>query len=131
MARPARFERETGPVEEVVLAPGDLVYVPGGTWHEMVALEDSLSISLGLEAPTFLEVLDDLRRELTRGVRWRERLPVLGRASGLDDAGRLAAAREILEAVARGVVEHLTEEDRASRWLAQALAASLRSSTVR
>lgn len=47
------FEAE----EEWVLEPGDMLYLPPGVAHHGVALEDSLSISVGYRAPTLGDLL--------------------------------------------------------------------------
>jgi hypothetical protein len=48
MPRDMHFERETTPVLECALIPGDWLYIPRGWWHRAFAIRDSLSISVGL-----------------------------------------------------------------------------------
>lgn len=46
-----QFEKETSPVIECTLIRGDWLYVPRGWWHTTRALDDSLSISIGVLSP--------------------------------------------------------------------------------
>jgi 50S ribosomal protein L16 3-hydroxylase len=45
------IERETSPLLACTLHAGDALYLPRGMWHVAQASTDSLSMSLGLEAP--------------------------------------------------------------------------------
>jgi len=61
LARPRRWRLVAGaplkliegfaPEEEVLVGPGDLLYVPPGWGHDGVALEDCITCSVGLRAP--------------------------------------------------------------------------------
>ena len=51
MPRDMQYERETTPTMATTLLPGDWLYVPRGWWHVAHALEDSLSISIGVLSP--------------------------------------------------------------------------------
>jgi hypothetical protein len=44
------IRREVSPIAACTLAAGDALYLPRGMWHMAKALEDSLSISIGLSA---------------------------------------------------------------------------------
>jgi ribosomal protein L16 Arg81 hydroxylase len=73
-----QFEKETSPVMRCDLAPGDWLYVPSGFWHVARAEEDSLSISIGVAAPTAMDLFDELRKHFAESVLWRQRLSPTG-----------------------------------------------------
>jgi 50S ribosomal protein L16 3-hydroxylase len=55
-----------------VLEPGAALFVPRGMWHRTHALDDSLSLSFGLRAPSRAEqLLEALGDELGRDPAWR------------------------------------------------------------
>jgi ribosomal protein L16 Arg81 hydroxylase len=72
------FEKEASPVMRCDLAPGDWLYVPSGFWHVARAEEDSLSISIGVAAPTAMDLFDELRKHFAESARWRSRLSLTG-----------------------------------------------------
>jgi 50S ribosomal protein L16 3-hydroxylase len=52
MPRDMQYETETSTTKfACTLAPGDLLYVPTGWWHRARALDDALSISVGVLTP--------------------------------------------------------------------------------
>jgi len=53
---------------EWVLEPGDMLYVPPGTAHHGVALEDCLTYSIGFRAPSHREILAGVLSRLLRGL---------------------------------------------------------------
>jgi hypothetical protein len=73
------------------LAPGDLLYMPAGTWHEASANQPSLSITFNFHHPSRARVLaDQLVSVLLRDDDWRR--PPLAkppRTSGRDGPRRL------------------------------------------
>ena len=85
---------------------GDWVYVPPGWWHQGQALEDSLSLAIGVMTPTALDLLDALRRELASSVVWRQRLPVLGELAGDEEGARW---EEILRALGPDVAHSIMD----------------------
>jgi 50S ribosomal protein L16 3-hydroxylase len=42
------YRKESSPLLSCRLLPGDLLYIPKGTWHMAIAHEDSLSVSIGV-----------------------------------------------------------------------------------
>lgn len=81
---------EAGPIVEHLLGPGDCLYIPAGYWHAASADEPTVSISAGVRAPSPIDALQLLLRELANDERWRARLPPVGRASPLAEERRLA-----------------------------------------
>lgn len=51
MPRDMQFERETSPIIACTLVAGDWLYVPRGWWHTARAVDDALSISIGVLSP--------------------------------------------------------------------------------
>jgi ribosomal protein L16 Arg81 hydroxylase len=57
----------TQDIQRVCLYPGDVLYHPAGVWHQVEALEDSVSINLSIFGTTWADLLSDV----TRQVLWR------------------------------------------------------------
>jgi ribosomal protein L16 Arg81 hydroxylase len=76
-----RYEREVMPVLRCRLHAGDWLYIPAGYWHRTEAGEESISLSVGIQSLSALDVYDYLRRELLNALEWRQRLPPPGAAS--------------------------------------------------
>ena len=53
---PLKLIADFAPDEEVLAEPGDLLYLPPGWGHDGIALEDSLTCSVGLRAPQGAEL---------------------------------------------------------------------------
>ncbi|MFL5328714.1 MAG: JmjC domain-containing protein [Gemmataceae bacterium] len=71
-----RVEREISPTMRCTLQPGDWLYVPNGYWHRTKAgPKKSISLSVGILAPSAIDLLDFVRRRLVEDLRWRQRLP--------------------------------------------------------
>ncbi|GAB2982635.1 hypothetical protein GCM10023080_056010 [Streptomyces pseudoechinosporeus] len=66
------------PVAELVLRPGDLLYLPRGWWHSVAASEGehSLHLTLGIQSTTGAQLLSWLADDLRRHDVLREDLPV-------------------------------------------------------
>jgi len=52
--------------QEWVLAPGDIIYIPPGTSHHGVALDDCMSFSIGFRAPAHSALLHDFLNHFSR-----------------------------------------------------------------
>jgi hypothetical protein len=62
----------TGPVEEVVLEAGDVLYFPAGMWHQIEVLEPGVSINCSLMATNYASlVCQSLQHVLLRRPEWR------------------------------------------------------------
>jgi ribosomal protein L16 Arg81 hydroxylase len=102
------FEKESSPLLRCDLIAGDWLYVPAGYWHVARADEDSLSISIGVAAPTAMDLFDELRSLFAESAAWRRRLHPHGlhqeMAGGLGDAAR----RILLDSTAlEGAIERV------------------------
>lgn len=74
---PAQHERARGKIlREVVMNPGDVLYIPPGQYHDATATSDaSLHLSFGIERPTGLDIIGLLSRSLPDDPLFRQELP--------------------------------------------------------
>lgn len=80
---------DAAPFAMAAMRPGSVLFLPRGYWHYTSASEDSLSVSICIDAPPALRsLLDQLRCLLLQDPRWRRPLYANG---GRDDARRRAA----------------------------------------
>jgi 50S ribosomal protein L16 3-hydroxylase len=84
--------------QSIELFPGSMVYVPRGDWHEVEALEESLSFNFSFSPVTWLSlVLPAIRHCLAAHEEWREE--ATGAWGGL--AERAEARRRLAALIAR------------------------------
>ncbi len=73
------------PEHEVVLEPGDMLYLPPGLAHHGVALEPGMTFSIGFRAPTALATMESLLIESDAAglgeLRYQDPMPTTGRHS--------------------------------------------------
>ncbi len=62
------------PALELVAEPGDVLYIPPGVPHWGVALDDSITCSVGFRAPAARDLLMLWAEEIDRNPDWRDRL---------------------------------------------------------
>ncbi len=73
---PARYD-VGALIEEVALEPGDLIYIPRGFVHEaMTSDTQSLHVTLGINAYTWMDVFAEALSRCRQDARFRESLPV-------------------------------------------------------
>eukprot|EP00977_Amphora_coffeiformis_P010072 scaffold2353_cov167-Amphora_coffeaeformis.AAC.63 len=61
-----------GPVEQVILEPGDVLYFPAGMWHKIEVLEPGISINCSLMATNYATlVCQSLQHLLLQRPEWR------------------------------------------------------------
>jgi ribosomal protein L16 Arg81 hydroxylase len=100
----------------VVLAPGNVLYLPAGTWHESLTLKDSIALTFTFASTSWLDLLLlRLRARLLRREPWRERtVGILATPSALQ-ARALSTFRELARSLGRelsdiDVMDLLTRE---------------------
>ena len=103
------FDREIMPVMKCTLEPGDWLYIPAGYWHVASAEVDSISLAVGLQTPTALDVLDLVRQRLLNSLRWRQRLPVTGAACPYPAAELRSQLQSLLSELADDLRQQLCE----------------------
>jgi ribosomal protein L16 Arg81 hydroxylase len=126
-----QYEREVMPLMRTVLRAGDMLYIPCGYWHRAQATdstETAISIAVGINSLSALDVFDLLRNELKESLIWRQRLPIGGTDKGngsidnrehlkqmlellSSDIARTMKCRSFLERVAKLVHGELRETD--------------------
>lgn len=111
------YEREIMPMMECILLPGDWLCIPGGYWHSAQAGEESISLSIGVQAPTALDLYDSLRSELLSSLRWRQRLPVVRSPSGVVAEESAAHLHELCVALSNDLARQLTDARLIQRFL--------------
>ncbi len=100
---PLKIMKAFEPEEEWILEPGDMLYLPPGCAHHGVALEDSLSYSVGYRAPTVGDMLSAFYGEAIAG-QPTERFYRDPGLSLQDNPGEIAmAAREQVRAIIRAI----------------------------
>jgi len=71
------YEAPSRPVLECELAPGDVLYIPRGHWHEALAQRGlSLHLTVGLQARTGIDYLTWFVDQLRSDVRFRQEFPL-------------------------------------------------------
>lgn len=89
---------EEEPTDDLVLSPGDFLYLPRGTVHEVIAQqEQSLHLTIGIHRPQWHQLLSDMLFEMAQAD------PELRRSVSLDPAGQAEHARALLERCARNL----------------------------
>ncbi len=74
LSRPKFPERMPRGARTVVLSPGDVLYLPAGTWHEAETLKDSVGLTLTFPTSSWLDLLMlRLRERLVTREAWRAR----------------------------------------------------------
>jgi len=83
-----QYERELMPLSRCRLAAGDWLYIPSGYWHRAESVAEgppALSLAIGVMPRTAIDLFDYLRSRLLDSLQWRQRLPVAGSASALEE----------------------------------------------
>jgi ribosomal protein L16 Arg81 hydroxylase len=113
------YEREIMPLARCELAAGDWLYIPSGYWHRGTSRELALSLAIGVQPRTGIDVFDFLRRRVLDSLPWRQRLPVAGRASGRNEQELEAAYREQFAILASDLGKQLADPTLAAQFIAE------------
>jgi ribosomal protein L16 Arg81 hydroxylase len=71
------MELPSDTVLEVVLQPGDLLYIPRGHWHEATAQdESSIHLTIGIHVRTAVDFMGWVIDELRDNIEWRKGFPL-------------------------------------------------------
>jgi ribosomal protein L16 Arg81 hydroxylase len=101
-------------LQQQLLSPGDIFYMPAGTWHRAEAGEYSLALTIGCRSSTFADLLFALMaRQLDGDAEWRRILPAL--ADARDDSRLRAVFRDRI-AQLKSWVASLDSEALISEW---------------
>jgi len=108
-----QYEREMMPLMQVMLHPGDMLYIPCGYWHRGIAVNSevtAISLAIGVMSRTAVDVWDLVRPHLLNSLRWRQRLPIVANA---DDSGSSceAAYEELLKELAADLTSLMTSKE--------------------
>jgi len=79
------YEREIMPLMKCELSAGDWLYIPSGYWHMGQSRETAISLAIGVQPHTAVELFDFLRPQIVESIFWRRRLPVAGAAAEHSD----------------------------------------------
>ncbi len=97
------YEREVMPLMRTVLRAGDLLYIPCGYWHRAQTTEStetSISIAVGVNSLSAMDVFDLLRSELKESLVWRQRLPIVSTENGNGSNEYREHLKQVLELLA-------------------------------
>ena len=117
LPRDMKYEREIMPAMRCLLAAGDWLYIPAGYWHRTECQEESISLSVGIQSPTAMNVFDFLRPQLLDSLRWRQRLPPAGEASPLAHDELLAECQALFESLGADLSKLLADKRTAEAFL--------------
>jgi 50S ribosomal protein L16 3-hydroxylase len=113
------YHREIMPLMRCKLEAGDWLYIPAGYWHSTTTTEDSISLSIGINCQTGLNIYDAIRSELLQDMRWRQRLPITGQAVDLTDEEKQDLYRHHFRELAEDLIWRLQRDDLVQRFLRQ------------
>lgn len=87
----------TEPIMDIVMEPGDLLYVPRGWWHNALPIGETFHVAVGIHGPTMMDYLKWLTSRVLQN------LAPLRRSArvGLDRAAERNEAAEVLYAAMR------------------------------
>ncbi len=111
------------PYLDATLRAGDVLYVPRGHWHDVLAEDSaSLHITIGIVCRKADALLDWLGRELQASVVWRQNVPLMG--AGTAD-GQLPVTPDVkrwIDGVRQVMLDTLRDPDVYERFLADMFA---------
>jgi 50S ribosomal protein L16 3-hydroxylase len=114
-----QYEREIMPLMKCELAAGDWLYIPSGYWHRGQSRETAISLAIGVQPRTALDVVDFLRPRLVESLYWRQRLPVAGAAAVGSDEALLAEYAQRFAQFGEELRKLLSDERQAQAFIAK------------
>lgn len=127
--RDMKYEQESSPIMTCHLEAGDWLYLPTGYWHKGIATSDSITIAVGVMAPSAIKIYDFLKQYLLKSLMWRQRLPVLGEREAVP-AGEAMLHFRTLFADLGDELHHLLRDESVMReFLASGVGAEKRRAT--
>jgi 50S ribosomal protein L16 3-hydroxylase len=112
-----KYEREIMPLVKCELAAGDWLYIPSGYWHMGESRETAISLAIGVQPRTGVDVFDFLRPQLLDSLFWRQRLPVAGAAAALSAEESLDAYSQQFRQMAAELARLLSDPRQVDRFL--------------
>jgi 50S ribosomal protein L16 3-hydroxylase len=101
---------------EVVLEPGDILYIPAKHAHLGVSVEDSLTYSVGFRAPSIRDIVDGVATSALEGLledqRYQDSLASLQASKG-------KIPKEAISQLQKMITEALANESLVSSWLGE------------
>jgi ribosomal protein L16 Arg81 hydroxylase len=114
-----RYEREIMPLVRCELAAGDWLYIPSGYWHMGQSRETAISLAIGVEPRTAVEIFDLLRPQIVESLLWRQRLPVAGLAAAISDEELHAHLAGLCRELSLDLSRLLADAKLIKRWAAR------------
>lgn len=112
---PLRVLESFTPHSDLLLEPGDMLYLPPGTAHWGVAQSECLTFSIGFRSPSIADMLGDLAVELmTQGYDAHYRDPPLRPAMGSE-----IIAPQFIEQAKQQLWQAINDEDLIGDWFAR------------
>jgi len=110
MPNDMEYPKEIMPLVRCRLEVGDWLYIPAGYWHSTFATEESISLSVGINCRSGIDIFDSIRETLLKDLRWRQRLPIIGQASSLSKEEQLLAYRSRIAELKADLNRRLEDE---------------------
>lgn len=113
---PLRILKDWTPEETVLLAPGDMLYLPPGVGHHGVAEDDCITLSVGFRSPTTDDILTGFTDFLCSESELNHHLPDLDPPLP-DNPGRIDP--QVLEQIAALIRQQVHQPDQLALWFGQ------------
>jgi ribosomal protein L16 Arg81 hydroxylase len=113
------YEREIMPLMRCELAAGDWLYIPSGYWHMGQSHETAISLAIGVQPRTAVELFDFLRPRVLDSLLWRQRLPVVGEANPNGEEEFRAAVKELIPQLVKDLSRQLAAAEFVDTFVAQ------------
>lgn len=117
---PTVGENAIGPVDSVILEPGDVLYFPAGMWHQIEVLEPGVSINCSLMATNYATlVCQSLQHVLLKRPEWRASIcrPVPAASSTTKSTTVTQTLENLLEGLPEIIKEWTTRQGAAQGML--------------